>query len=215
MRLPICLCRATILKDHGGRNHLDKCQILNTCGQIPSFHLAPSPPLHSSPSLAVSSLLPPSLHPSSFHSQMGLCEAEGHRNVSYIHTIPISRSLLVFLPHVHSSSVSHMKMHTLLSVSPSSVSPLSLSPTMLSPSLCVSLPSTEYSTYIILFGQTPWADDLIQEVTDFGLWPKTAKVNSIPGGIMLAMLLSMWLQARYISIVVGKYRHLAPQYKHA
>lgn len=176
---------------------------------LPSCYSSPSS--SSSPSLAVSSLLPPSLHPSSFHSQMGLCEAEGHRNVSYIHTITISRSLPLFLPHIPSFSVSHMKMHTLLNVS-SSLSLLSRFPSRFSPSLCVSLLSSEYSTYIILFGQTPWADDLIQEVTDFGLWPKTAKVNSIPRGKMLAILLSRWLQARHISIVVGKYSNLASQY---
>lgn len=157
-------------------------------------------PLHPSPfSLAVSSLSPhpPSLHPSSFLSQMGLCKAEGHRNVSLTYTQSLSLGLFPLFPsHTCSlSALSHTRMHTLLNVSSS----LSL-PSQSSLILSLYISSTAYSTYIILFGQAPWAD-IILEVTDFGLWPKTA----IPRGKRQATLSSLCLLARhFISAMVAK-----------
>lgn len=143
---------------------MSNIQHLWTNPTLPSLYL--SPPLLSL-SLLISSLLspsPPSLHPSSFLSQMGLCKAEGHRNVSLTYTqyrsLFHSRSLPLFS---HTHTLSHMRMHTLLNVS-SSLSPLSQYSLFPSPYLS----SSEYSTYIILFGQSPWAD-MIQEVTDLGL----------------------------------------------
>lgn len=50
---------------------------------------------------------------------------------------------------------------------------LSIFPSSLSPS--------EYSAYIMLFGQIPWTN-VIQEMTDFEIWPKTTKVDWIPIG---------------------------------
>lgn len=97
--------------------HLDKCQIFSTYSQIPSFPFSIPSPLHPIPhSLAVSSLLPPSLHPCSFLSQMGLCDAEGHRNVSLTYTQPLrlSRFLTPCFTHSH---FSHVRMHILSNVS--------------------------------------------------------------------------------------------------
>lgn len=98
------LCKAAILKGEGLCYHLDKCQIFSTYSQIPSFPFSIPSPLHPIPhSLAVSSLLPPSLHPCSFLSQMGLCDAEGHRNVSLTYTQPLrlSRFLPPCFTHSH------------------------------------------------------------------------------------------------------------------
>lgn len=82
--------------------------------QLSSEQLRPNPAhpaLRRPPPFYLSSLIssllsppPSSLHPSSFLSQMGLSEAEGHRNVSHAHPQPVSpvRSLLIFLrTHSH------------------------------------------------------------------------------------------------------------------
>lgn len=133
----VCLL-CLFLIDKGGCYHLDKCQIFNTYGQIPPFHLCNSLPLHPSPfSLAVSSLLlllPPSLHPSSFLSLMGLFARQKVTEMSLLHTHSHSLGLsppffFFFLKPSHSFAVSHMTMHKLLNVSPflSLLSPHTLS----------------------------------------------------------------------------------------
>lgn len=88
---------------------------------------------------------------------MVLWKAEGHRNVSFTHSL----ILYPFFPrHIETApSPTHMRMHALMNV-PSSHPPPFHFPSRLSPS--------EYSTYIMLFGQIPLTY-VLQEMTDFDL----------------------------------------------
>lgn len=137
----------------------------------PLFHLCIS--LASFHSILISSLLSPFSHhsiPAHFLVRWGFARQKvTEMSLLHTHNLPLLVSPPHFLPHtltVFLVSVSHMRMHTLLNVSSSLsvLSPLYQYSLILS----LSLHSREYSTYIIPFGQAPWAD-IIQEVTDYGL----------------------------------------------
>lgn len=141
-------------------------------------HLWPNPTLPSrsvsvSPSSSLSLLISSPLSPSPHHSipphfivRWGFARQKV-TEMSLTYTQSPSLGLSPFFPPHPFCSLSYENAYIIKCLF--FFVPLFLFPSRLSPSLSISLPSSEYSTYIILFGQTPCAPDLIQEVTDFGL----------------------------------------------